>query len=72
LDAKTLRAQKDAQTTKTKKKKKETTEHTISRRISPENMHQIGSQIQAEKKKREESEKQKMLTNSSPNPRDAP
>jgi hypothetical protein len=55
-----------------KPKKKKTTEHTISRRISPENMHQIGSQIQAGKKKREESEKQKMLTNSSPNPRDAP
>lgn len=54
------------------KKKKKTTEHTISRRISPENMHQIGSQIQAGKNKREESQKQKMLTNSSPNPRDAP
>ncbi len=35
-------------------------------------MHQIGSKIQAGKNKREESEKQKMLTNSSPNPRDAP
>jgi hypothetical protein len=54
------------------KKKKKTTEHTISRRISPEIMHQIGSQIQAGNNKREESEKQKMLTNSSPNPRDAP
>lgn len=55
-----------------KNQKKKTTEHTISRRIPPVNMHQIGSQIQAGKNKREESEKQKMLTNSSPNPRDAP
>jgi len=67
---KTLKIQKPKKTKKTKNKK--TTEHTISRRISPEIMHQIGSQIQAGKKKREESEKQRMLTNSSPNPRDAP